>query len=264
MTDWEPYSPPSGGPPALQCVTTWRGPSAGSYPLEVFWAGTKGSLWRSTTDPHSEFVQMATNDTVVTRMAVDDRGTIYGIDSSGKPVQYGNEEWARLDLGDNSGQYKAIDVAVALDDTAWFVMAEGQYYVYGPAMDTIQRDYLLALKAIAPVKAPIASDLNSVGSGWAVLQSGGQLAFNPGDDNGWVFETGDGVRMNGLAAVSTSVSYAWLLKTDGSVWATQSGFDKYQVGDLTATSICGGQGDYCFAVDTDGKPWRTTDSNPMG
>ena len=39
----------------------------------VFWAGTDGTLWRSTTDPHSEFVQMSTNTTVVTRIAVDDR-----------------------------------------------------------------------------------------------------------------------------------------------------------------------------------------------
>ena len=32
---------------------------------------------------------------------------------------------------------------------------------------------------------------------------------------------------------------------------------------FTAKSICGGQGDYCFAVGTDGKPYRTTDPNPL-
>jgi hypothetical protein len=66
-----------------------------------------------------------------------------------------------------------------------------------------------------------------------------------------------------VAAVSTSVSYAWLLKTDGSVWATISGYDGNRVGSsFTAKSICGGQGDYCFAVGTDGKPYCMTDPNP--
>lgn len=73
MTDWTPYSLPSGTPSTLQCVTTWRGSAAGTYPLQAYWAGTDGTLWRSTTDPHSEFIQMFTNDTAVTRMAVDDR-----------------------------------------------------------------------------------------------------------------------------------------------------------------------------------------------
>ena len=89
MTDWMPYSQ-AGSLSTLQCVTTWRGSEAGTYPLNVLWAGTDGTLWQSTTDPHSEFAQMFTDaDTVVTHMAVDDRGTIYGINSSGKPVQYG-------------------------------------------------------------------------------------------------------------------------------------------------------------------------------
>ena len=132
MTDWMPYSQ-AGSLSTLQCVTTWRGSEAGTYPLNVLWAGTDGTLWQSTTDPHSEFAQMFTDaDTVVTHMAVDDRGTIYGINSSGKPVQYGNDAWISLDLGDNSEQYVMVDVAVATkDDTVWFVAREGQYYVHG-------------------------------------------------------------------------------------------------------------------------------------
>jgi len=263
MTDWLPYKLPSGGLPTLQCVTTWRGYVAGTYPMQVYWAGTDGSLWRSTTDPQSAFVQMSTNSVVVTRMAVDDRDTVYGINSSGKPVQYGNEAWASLDLGDNSERYIAVGVAVATDDdTAWFVMREGQYYVYGPAMKTIEiLNY--GFKAVAPTKAPNASDANSVGSGWAVL-GWGQLANSVGDDNGWVFKSGDSEMISGLVDVSTSLSYEWLLKPDGSVWATKSGFTEQSVGtSFTAKSICGGQGDYCYAVSADGKPYRTTDPNPL-
>ena len=51
MTDWLPYKLSSGGLPTLQCVTTWRGYVAGTYPMQVYWAGTDGSLWRSTTTP---------------------------------------------------------------------------------------------------------------------------------------------------------------------------------------------------------------------
>jgi hypothetical protein len=264
MTDWLEYKMPSGGLPTLECVTTWRGYVAGTYPMQVYWAGADGSLWRSTTDPQSGFVQMNTNSVVVTRMAIDDRETIYAVNSSGKPVKYGNEAWASLDLGDNSEGSIAVTVAVATDDdTAWFVMREGQYYVYGPAMATIEiLNY--GFKAVAPTKAPNSSDSNSVGSGWAVL-GWGQLAYAAGDDNGWVFKSGDSERISGLVDVSTSVGYAWLLKTDGSVWATKSGFDEQSVGtSFRAKNICGGQGDYCFAVGTDGKPYRTTNSTPMG
>lgn len=264
MTDWLPYKLPSGGLPTLECVTTWRGSIAGTYPMQVYWAGTDGSLWRSTTDPQSGFVQMSTNSVVVTRMAVDDRDTLYGINSSGKPVVYGNEAWTNLDLGDNSERYIAVAVAVATDDdTAWFVVREGQYYVYGPAMKTIEiLNY--GFKAVAPTKAPDPSDANSVGSGWAVL-GWGQLAYSAGDDNGWVFKSGSDERISGLVDVSTSVGYAWLLKTDGSVWATTSGFKEQSVGsNFRAKNICGGQGDYCFAVDADGAPYHTTDATPMG
>jgi hypothetical protein len=261
MTDWMPYSQ-AGSLSTLQCVTTWRGRDAGTYPLNVFWAGTDGTLWRSTTDPHSEFHQMSTNTTVVTRIAVDDRETIYGINSSGKPVLYGNEAWTSVDLGDTTGGYPAVNVAVATDDdTAWFVMHGGQYYVYRPAMEAIEiLNY--GFKAVAPTKAPNASDSNSVGSGWSVL-GWGQLAYAAGDDNGWVFKSGDSQRISGLVDVSTSVGYAWLLKTDGSVLATKDGVIGDRVGTLTVKSICGGQGDYCFAVGNDGKPYRTTDPNPM-
>jgi hypothetical protein len=74
---------------------------------------------------------MFTDATTVTRIAVDDRETIYGINSSGKPVQFGDDSWVSLDLGDFSEQYVMIDVAVALDDTVWYVAREGQYYIHG-------------------------------------------------------------------------------------------------------------------------------------
>ena len=264
MTDWLPYKLPSGGLPTLQCVTTWRGYVAGTYPMHVYWGGTDGSLWRSTTDPQSAFVQMSTNSVVVTRLAVDDRDTLYGINSSGKPVWYGNEAWTDLDFGDTTEGYPAVNVAVATDDdTAWFVMHDGQYYVYGPAMKTIEiMNY--GFKAVAPTKAPDPSDSNSVGNGWAVL-GWGQLAYSAGNDSGWVFKSVNNEMISGLVDVSTSVGYAWLLKTDGSVWATKSGFKEQSVGtNFRAKSICGGQGDYCFAVNADGAPYRTTDPTPMG
>jgi hypothetical protein len=263
MTDWMPYSQ-AGSLSTLQCVTTWRGTEAGTGPLGAFWAGTDGTLWRSSTDPHSEFVQMFTDaDTVVTHIAVDDRETIYGINSAGKPVQYGDDGWTSLDLGDHSEQYVMIDVAVALDDTVWFVAREGQYYVHG-ATTTWDGSREFGLKAVAPMKAPDPSAVGSVGQAWGVINwGGGQLAYSAGDGNGWVFKSGDSEWISDVVDVSTSVGYAWFLKTDGSVWSTLSGYTGERVGNLTAKSICGGLGDYCFAVGADGKPYRTTDPTPL-
>jgi hypothetical protein len=260
MTDWTIYTPPSGTPSGLQCVTTWRGTEAGTGPLGVFWAGTDGTLWRSSTDPHSDFVQMHTDATTVTRIGVDDRETIYGINSSGKPVQFGNDSWVSLDLGPGSARYVMVDVAVALDDTAWYVAREGQYYIHG-ANTTQEMELSYALQAIAPMKAPDPNVPNSEGEAWGVLGSFG-LAYNSG--NGWVYNTGGTNTIRDVVGVSTSVGYAWLLKTDGSVWATTSGYSGERVGSgFTAKSICGGQGDYCFAVGTDGKPYRTTNPTPL-
>jgi hypothetical protein len=207
---------------------------------------------------------MFTNDTAVTRIAVDDRETIYGINSSGKPVLYGNEGWTNLDLGDHSEQYTMIDVAVAVnDDTVWYVAEEGLYYVHGPNM-TLDGSRSFGMKAIAPMKAPDPSHPGAVGEAGGVINwsGGGGLAYSAGD--AWVFKTGDSSMIGDVADVSTSVNYAWLLKTDGTVWATSTGYTGQRVGtNFTARSICGGQGDYCFAVGTDGKPYRTTDPNPL-
>jgi hypothetical protein len=260
MTNWALYTSPSGIPSGLQCVTTWRGTEAGTGPLGVFWAGTDGTLWRSSTDPHSDFVQMHTDATTVTRIGVDDRETIYGINSSGKPVQFGNDSWVSLDLGPGSARYVMVDVAVASDDTAWYVAREGQYYIHG-ANSTQEMELSYALQAVAPMKAPDPNVPNSEGEAWGVLGSFG-LAYNPG--NGWVYNTGGTNTIRDVVAVSTSVGYAWLLKEDGSVWATTSGYSGERVGSgFTAKNICGGQGNYCFAVGTDGKPYRTTDPTPL-
>lgn len=260
MTNWALYTSPSGIPSGLQCVTTWRGTEAGTGPLGAFWAGTDGTLWRSSTDPHSDFVQMHTDAATVTRIGVDDRETIYGINSSGKPVQFGNDSWVSLDLGPGSAQYVMVDVAVALDDTAWYVAREGQYYIYS-ANNTQEKELSYALQAVAPMKAPDPNDPNSEGEAWGVLGSFG-LAYNAG--NGWVYNTGGTNTIRDVVAVSTSVGYAWLLKQDGSVWATKTGYSGERVGSgFTAKSICGGVGNYCFAVGTDGKPYRTTDPNPL-
>jgi hypothetical protein len=79
-----------------------------------------------------------------------------------------------------------------------------------------------------------------------------------------VFNNGETNMISGVADVSTSVTYAWLLKTDRTVWATKSGYTGQRVGTtFTATCICGGKGDYCYAVATDGTPWCTTDPNPL-
>jgi hypothetical protein len=259
-TEWAPYTSPSGAPSGLQCVTTWRGTEAGTGPLGVFWAGTDGTLWRSSTDPHSEFVQLHTDATTVTRIAVDDRETIYGINSSGKPVQFGNNSWVSVDLGPGSAQYVMVDVAVALDDTAWYVAREGQYYIHG-GNTTQEKELSYALQAVAPMKAPDPNDPNSEGQAWGVLGSFG-LAYNAGD--AWVYNTGGTNTIRGVVAVSTSVGYAWLLKEDGSVWATTSGYSGERVGSgFTAKNICGGVGNYCFAVGTDGKPYRTTNPTPL-
>lgn len=264
-TEWAPYTPPSGAPSRLQCVTTWRGSIAGTSPAGVYWAGTDGTLWRSSTDPNEDFVQMLTDGTTVTRIAVDDRETIYGINSSGKPVKFGNDSWESLDLGMGSAEYVMVDVAVALDDTVWYVAQEGQYYVHG-TNTTAEKELWLSLMGIAPMKAPDPSDPNSEGEAWGVIKWGGgasQLAYNAG--NAWVYNDGTKEMITNVAAVSTSVDYAWLLKDDGSVWATTTGYDGDNVGSsFTAKSICGGQGDYCFAVSTDGAPNRTTDPKPMG
>jgi hypothetical protein len=111
------------------------------------------------------------------------------------------------------------------------------------------------------MKAPDSSDPNSEGEAWGVIKWGGgvgQLAYNAG--HAWDYNN----RISDVAAVSTSVGYAWLLKDDGSVWATTDGYSGERVGSgFTAKSICGGQGNYCFAVGTDGKPYRTTDPTPL-
>ena len=134
---------------------------------------------------------------------VDDRETIYGINSSGKPVQYGNEGWTSLDLGDNSEQYVMIDVAVAVkDDTVWFVAREGQYYVHGTNI-TVDGFRTQPLKAVAPMKAPDSSGSNSVGQAWGVIGWGG-LAYS--DADAWVFKTGDTSMISDVVDVSTSVS----------------------------------------------------------
>lgn len=203
---------------------------------------------------------MFTDATTVTRIAVDDRETIYGINSSGKPVQFGDDSWVSLDLGDFSEQYVMIDVAVALDDTVWYVAREGQYYIHGTNI-TFDGSRSLSIKAIAPMKAPANSGSNSVGQAWGVIGWGG-LAYSSGE--AWVFKNGNDSMISDVDDVSTSVGYAWLLKTDGSVWATTSGYTGERVGStFTAKSICGGQGDYCYAVGTDGKPYRTTDPSPL-
>src|SRR5271163_1153717 len=123
------------------------------------------------------------------------------------------------------------------------------------------KELFYALQAVAPMTAPDPNDPNSEGEAWGVLGSFG-LAYNAG--NGWVYNTGGTNTIRDVVAVSTSVGYAWLLKEDGSVWATKTGYSGERVGSgFTAKSICGGQGDYCFAVGTDGKPYRTTDPNPL-
>jgi hypothetical protein len=86
-------------------------PHCRDIPAGVFWAGTDGTLWRSSTEPNGDFTQMLTDGAKVTRIAVDDRETIYDINSSGKPVQFGNDSWASPDLGDHAEQYVMIDVA---------------------------------------------------------------------------------------------------------------------------------------------------------
>jgi hypothetical protein len=154
-----------------------------------------------------------------------------------------------------------VDVAVATDDdTVWFVGREGQYYVHG-GNGTWDGSRMLPMKAVAPMKAPDPSDSNAVGQAWGVIGWGG-LAYSSGD--AWVYKNGDDSMIGDLIDVSTSVNYAWLLKTDESVWVTQSGFTGERVGTtFTAKSICGGTGNCCLAVATDGTPWRTTDASPL-
>ena len=109
--------------------------------------------------------------------------------------------------------------------------------------------------------SPAASLPPLLPSGVLVIGWGG-LAYSTGD--AWVFNDGDTKMISDVVDVSTSAKYAWLLKTDESVWATSSGFTGERVGTtFTAKSICGGQGDYCYAVGTDGAPYRTTDPNPL-
>ena len=178
-------------------------------------------------------------------------------------MKYSNGDWTDLDLGPGTGSHKAVDVAVSTDDkAAWFVISEGQYYVY--SFDgTITPEFLfLGFMAIAPMTVPDPSKPNSVGAAWGVT-TGKQLAFNGG--GGWDIGEPGRYRINDVVDVSTSLSYAWLLKTDASVWVTQDGYGGQRVGvDFTAKSICGSsQDDHCFAVAADGTPWRTDDSTPM-
>lgn len=204
----------------------------------------------------------------MTRLAVDSSDAdsptgLYGIDSSGKPVKYSNGDWTDLDLGPGTATRKAVDVAVSTDDTSvWFVIAEGQYYAWPFGGTVIPKFLWPGFMAIAPMSAPDPTDPSSAGAAWGVT-TGGRLAFSAGD--GWGIGEVGNCMVSGLVDVSTSLNYAWLVKTDGSVWVTQDGYGSKRVGaDFTAKSICGSsQDDHCFAVDTDGNPWRTDDSIPM-
>lgn len=266
MTEWVRCPHPQGGLPPLAAVTTWRGEKFLNG-RSVYWAGTDGSLWVSYTNLDGGFSQLSTSR-AVTRLAVDSSDAdsptgLFGIDSSGKPVKYNNGDWTGLDLGPGTDRYKAVDVAVGTDDKAvWFVIAEGQYYVYSWGGSTTAEELFLGFMAIAPMSSPDPTDSNSVGAAWGVT-TGGQLAYSAGDC--WTIGAAGNDMISGLVDVSTSLSYAWLLKKDTTVWVTQSGYSGQRVGvDFTAKSICGSsQDDHCFAVATDGTPWRTDDSRPM-
>jgi hypothetical protein len=266
VTGWVPCPHPQGDLPPLAAVTTWRGEKFLNG-RSVYWAGTDGSLWVSYTNLDGGFYQLSTSRTV-TRLAVDSSDAdsptgLFGIDSSGKPVKYNNGDWIDLDLGPGTANLKAVDVAVGTDDKAvWFVVREGQYYIQSWGGSTTTEELFFGFMAIAPMTSPDPSDPNSVGAAWGVT-TGGQLAYSAGDSWG-IGEVGN-YMLSGLVDVSTSLSYAWLLQNDSSVWVTQSGYSHKRVGvDFTAKSICGSsQDDHCFAVSTDGTPWRTDDSTPM-
>jgi hypothetical protein len=265
VTEWIPCPHPQGDLPRLAAVTTWRGEKFLNG-RSVYWAGTDGSLWVSYTNLDGGFSQLSTSR-AVTRLAVDSSDAdsptgLFGIDSSGKPVKYNNGDWTELDLGPGTDRYKAVDVAVGTDDQAvWFVMSEGQYYVYSWRVDNPE-ELMLGFMAIAPMNSPDLSDHKWGGAAWGVT-TGKQLAYNGGD--AWDIGEPGNYRINDVVDVSTSLSYGCLLKNDASVWVTQDGYAGRRVGvDFTAKSICGSsQDDHCFAVDTDGIPWRTDDSTPM-
>jgi hypothetical protein len=265
VTEWIPC-PSQVELPTLAAVTTWRGEKFLNG-RSVYWAGTDGTLWVSYTNLHGGFYQLSTSRTV-TRLAVDSSDAdsptgLFGIDSSGKPVKYSNGDWTDLDLGPGTASRKAVDLAVSTDDkAAWFVISEGQYYVY--SFDgTVTPEFLfLGFMAIAPMAVPDPNKPSSVGTAWAVT-TGKQLAFN--DGGGWDIGEPGNYRINDVVDVSTTLNYAWLLKNDASVWVTSDGYAGQRVGvDFTAKSICGSsQDDLCFAVAADGTPWRTNDSSPM-
>ncbi|HUB56350.1 MAG TPA: hypothetical protein VMB04_14430 [Mycobacterium sp.] len=265
VTEWTPC-PSQVKLPTFAAVTTWRGEKFLNG-RSVYWAGTDGTLWVSYDNLHGGFYQLSTSRTV-TRLAVDSSDAdsptgLFGIDASGKPVKYSNGDWTDLNLGPGTDRHKAVDVAVSTDDkAAWFVTSEGQYYVYSFDGTVIPEELFLGFKAIAPMNVPDPNKPNSVGAAWGVT-TGGQLAFNGG--GGWLIGEAGNDYMSDLADVSTSLSYAWLLKNDATVWVTQSGYAGQRVGvDFTAKDICGSsQDDHCFAVAADGTPWRTNDSSPM-
>jgi hypothetical protein len=265
VTEWVPC-PTNSDVSTLAAVTTWRGEKYLNG-RSVYWAGTDGTLWVSYTNLDGGFSQLSTSRTMK-RLAVDSSDAdvptgLYGIDSNDKPVKYSNGDWTDLDLGPGTATLKAVDVAVGTDDKAvWFVTSGGQYYVHSWGGSTITEELLVGFIAIAPMNSPDPTDSNSVGAAWGVTKWNG-LAFSAGD--GWGFGEVGNYMIGDVADVSTSLSYAWLLKTDGSVWVTQDGYGRKRVGaNFTATSICGSsQDDHCFAVDTYGKPWRTDDTSPM-
>jgi hypothetical protein len=252
--------------PPLVAVTTWRGEKFLNG-RSVYWAGSDGSVWVSYTNLDGGFTQLNASRQMA-RLAVDSSDAdsptgLFGIDSAGKPVKYNDGDWTDLDLGPGTDSKKAVDVAVSTDDkAAWFVISEGQYYVYSFSGQIIPEFLFLGFKSIAPMDVPDPTKPNSVGAAWGVT-TGGQLAFNAG--GGWEIGQVGNYMINDVADVSTSLSYAWLLKNDASVWVTQSGYAGQRVGvGFTAISICGSsQDDHCFAVASDGTPWCTDDSSPM-
>lgn len=229
--------------------------------LYVYWVGSDGSLWRCQALPTEGWTQISAPETV-TRVAVTPDGTVWCV--TAEPAAYyspnGNGTWTKVDLLQNKHPF---DVDAARDGSVWLTMHGGGYW--SPLPNGQQPWYFTApVQCVAGFDHPVSP--TDSGGAWGIFgdtsKASGSIAFC---NHIWEFSPpGGGEYIGDVVDISTSPGYLWMVKSDGSVWTTQSGTSETRVGEtFYAQRICGGYipesdtpgGERAFAVAKDGTAW---------
>lgn len=220
----------------------------------VYWVGTDGSLWRSRIAGGPDVGQVPSPGGL-TRVSVSPAMNVYCVDRYGKA-------WLRSDSGNwssiNIPTETVIDVDVALDDSVWFVMKNGRYYVWRTGDPNPKYiGVLLNVSCVTGIRQP---DLDAAdyGNAWAISEMIGNMGLI-GCDHIWQ----PGVAtIQDLADLSIAPGFLWMVHTDGSVWTTPDGRIQERKGDLIASrvSTCS---NVTYATSRDGRAWVWSEANAV-